>query len=74
MSAQPRTTGLRSPWIPSILSGHHRATAAPLSLSRSDPTGRNPACPPNGPLTMKLSFHRYEDYGTLRFEGPRAEK
>ncbi len=144
MGAWPRTTGLRRPWMSSILSGHHLATAALLSLSRSDPSGRNPACPPNGPLTMKtkhhlglafilsgigttiftvslsgasrarqqepttktqtdkvehemvtrqavcrwankpvqmssapltqLNFHRYEDFGTLRFEGPRAEK
>ena len=48
-----RTTGLRSLGIPSILSGHHCTTAARLSLFRSDPSGRDPACPPNGPLIMK---------------------
>ncbi len=27
----------------------------------------------SAPLTQ-LSFHRYEDFGALRFEGPGAEK
>jgi hypothetical protein len=56
-TARPRTTGLRSPRLPSILGGYYRATAARLSLSRSDPSGRNPACPSNGPRTMKTK-HR----------------
>jgi len=37
------------------------------------PQGTEPVQMSSAPLTQ-LSFHRYEDYGTLRFEGPRAER
>ena len=37
------------------------------------PVGSEPVQMSSAPLTQ-LSFHRYEDYGTVRFEGPRTEK
>jgi len=37
------------------------------------PQGTEPVQMSSAPLTQ-LSFHRYEDFGTLRFEGPRTEK
>ncbi len=44
-----------------------------FALCRYDygPEGTKPVTMSSAPLT-KLSFHRYEDYGTLRFEGPKA--
>jgi hypothetical protein len=45
-----------------------------FALCRYDygPQGTQPVTMSSAPLT-KPSFHRYEDYGTLRFEGARAE-
>lgn len=42
-----------------------------VALCRYDygPTGTQPVLTSSAPLT-KASFHRYEDYGRLRFEGP----
>ena len=37
------------------------------------PQGTQPVQMSSAPLTQ-LNFHHYEDFGTLRFEGPRAEK
>jgi hypothetical protein len=43
-----------------------------FALCRYDygPEGTRPTLMSSAPLTQQ-SFHRYEDYGTLRFEGPR---
>ena len=46
-----------------------------FALCRYDygPAGTKPVLMSSAPLTQ-MSFHRYEDYGKLRFEGPRADK
>ena len=67
----------RIPWTAFALTG---AKPKPgdswlFAICRYDygPQGTEPVQMSSAPLTQ-LSFHRYEDYGTLRFEGPRAEK
>jgi hypothetical protein len=67
----------RIPWTAFALTG---AKPKPgdswlFAICRYDygPEGTQPVNMSSAPLTQ-LSFHRYEDYGTLHFEGRRGEK
>lgn len=67
----------RIPWSAFALTG---AKPKPgdswlFAICRYDygPEGTKPVLMSSAPLTQP-NFHRYEDYGTLRFEGPGAEK
>jgi hypothetical protein len=67
----------RIPWTAFALTG---AKPKPgdswlFAICRYDygPQGTKPVNMSSAPLT-KLNFHRYEDYGTLRFEGPEVVK
>ena len=67
----------RIPWTAFALTG---AKPKPgdswlFAICRYDygPQGTEPVQMSSAPLTQ-LSFHRYEDYGTLRFDGPCAER
>jgi hypothetical protein len=70
------TVEARIPWSAFALTdGKPRSGDSWLfALCRYDygPVGTKPVLMSSAPLT-RPSFHRYEDYGTLRFEGPRPE-
>jgi len=65
----------RIPWTAFAASGGPPKPGAAWSFAvcRYDygPAGTEPAQMSSAPLTQP-NFHRYEDYGTLRFEGPKA--
>ncbi len=67
----------RIPWTAFAPSGGEPRPGASWSFAicRYDygPAGTEPVLMSSAPLTQP-SFHRYEDYGSLRFEGPKASK
>ena len=67
----------RIPWSAFALTGARPKPGDSwlFAICRYDygPEGTEPIQMSSAPLTQ-LSFHHYEDYGTLRFEGPRAER
>jgi hypothetical protein len=67
----------RIPWSAFALSGGKPKPGDSwlFALCRYDygPKGTEPVLMSSAPLT-KPNFHRYEDYGKLRFEGPRGRK
>jgi hypothetical protein len=70
------TVEARIPWSAFALTGGKPRPGDSwlFALCRYDygPEGTKPVLMSSAPLS-RSSFHRYEDYGTLRFEGPRAE-
>jgi hypothetical protein len=64
----------RIPWSAFSLGGGKPKPGAEwlFAICRYDygPVGTRPVLMSSAPLT-EAKFHRYEDYGTLRFEGPR---
>jgi Carbohydrate family 9 binding domain-like len=67
----------RIPWTAFELTGAKPkpGDAWLFAICRYDygPQGSEPVLMSSAPLTQS-SFHRYEDYGTLRFEGPEVKK